>query len=89
MIYLSYILGNIAILIAAGSEAGRRKGAPFKLGSWGMIINVLGLVWGISMFVFVNFLWPRAQQPSSEQACEPAESRSPSATYRCSKQPLE
>jgi urea carboxylase system permease len=56
MIYLSYILGNIAILIA------RRRGwpkdsAPFKLGSWGTIINVLGLVWGISMFV--NFLWPR------------------------------
>jgi urea carboxylase system permease len=56
MIYLSYILGNVAILIA------RRRGwpkdsAPFKLGSWGTIINVLGLVWGISMFV--NFLWPR------------------------------
>ena len=56
MIYLSYILGNIAILIA------RRRGwpkdsAPFKLGSWGTIINVLGLVWGISMFI--NFLWPR------------------------------
>jgi amino acid transporter len=56
MIYLSYILGNIAILLA------RRRGwpkdsAPFKLGSWGTIINVLGLVWGISMFV--NFLWPR------------------------------
>jgi len=56
MIYLSYILGNIAILIA------RRRGwpkdsAPFKLGSWGTTINVLGLVWGISMFV--NFLWPR------------------------------
>jgi urea carboxylase system permease len=57
MIYLSYILGNIAILIA------RRRGwpkesAPFKLGSWGTTINVLGLVWGVSMLV--NFLWPRA-----------------------------
>ena len=56
MIYLSYFLGNLAILIA------RRRGwpkeaAPFKLGSWGTIINVLGLVWGGSMLV--NFLWPR------------------------------
>jgi amino acid transporter len=56
MIYLSYILGNIAILIA------RRRGwprddAPFKLGSWGPVVAILGLVWGISMEI--NFLWPR------------------------------
>src|SRR6202521_2435393 len=40
MIYLSYILGNVAILIA------RLRGWPkestlFKLGSWGTIVNVL------------------------------------------------
>ena len=62
MIYLAYLLGNIAILIA------RRRGWPkestsFQLGSWGMIVNVLALVWGISMLV--NFLWPR---PSSNPA---------------------
>jgi urea carboxylase system permease len=56
MIYLSYILGNIAILIAR-QRGWPKDSAPFKLGSWGTIINVLGLVWGISMFV--NFLWPR------------------------------
>jgi len=56
MIYLSYILGNIAILIAR-QRGWPKDSAPFKLGSWGTIINVLGLAWGISMFV--NFLWPR------------------------------
>ncbi|HEX9475745.1 MAG TPA: amino acid permease, partial [Candidatus Dormibacteraeota bacterium] len=56
MIYLSYILGNIAILIAR-TKGWPKESAPFKLGSWGMVVNVLGLVWGISMLV--NFLWPR------------------------------
>src|SRR3982075_1800643 len=62
MIYLSYLLGNIAILIA------RTKGwptdkAPFKLSGWGLIVNLLGLAWGGSMLV--NFLWPRpASNPS-------------------------
>jgi len=44
LIYLSYILGNIAILIAR-QRGWPKESAPFKLGSWGMIINVLGLVW--------------------------------------------
>ncbi len=57
MIYLSYILGNLAILIAR-TKGWPKESAPFKLGSWGMVVNVLGLVWGLSMLV--NFLWPRA-----------------------------
>jgi amino acid transporter len=56
MIYLSYILGNIAIL-RARLRGWPKEDAPFKLGQWGTIINVLGLVWGISMEI--NFLWPR------------------------------
>ena len=56
MIYLSYILGNIAILLAR-LKGWPREGAPFKLGQWGTIVNVLGLAWGLSMIV--NFLWPR------------------------------
>jgi amino acid transporter len=56
LIYLSYMLGNIAILMA------RMKGwpterAPFKLGSWGTVVNVLAILWGAAMLV--NFLWPR------------------------------
>jgi urea carboxylase system permease len=57
MIYLSYFLGNIAIL-RARAKGWPKESAPFKLGSWGTLINVLGLVWGGSMLI--NFLWPRS-----------------------------
>jgi amino acid transporter len=56
MIYFSYLLGNIAILIAR-TKGWPTERAPFKLGGWGTILNVLGLVWGGSMLI--NFLWPR------------------------------
>jgi amino acid transporter len=56
MIYLAYILGNIAIL-RARLKGWPKEDAPFKLGGWGTIVNVLGLVWGIAMEI--NFLWPR------------------------------
>ena len=56
MIYLSYILGNIAILLAR-FRGWPKESAPFKLGSWGTIVNILALVWGIAMEI--NFLWPR------------------------------
>jgi urea carboxylase system permease len=56
MIYLSYILGNIAILIAR-FRGWPKESTPFKLGSWGTIVNILALVWGIAMEI--NFLWPR------------------------------
>jgi len=57
MIYLSYILGNIAILIAR-LRGWPKDVAPFKLHGWGLVVNILGLLWGGSMLV--NFLWPRA-----------------------------
>ncbi len=56
MIYLSYILGNIAILLAR-FRGWPTESAPFKLGGWGTIVNILALVWGIAMEI--NFLWPR------------------------------
>jgi amino acid transporter len=56
MIYLSYLLGNLAILIAR-VKGWPKDQAPFKLGGWGTIVNVLALVWGGSMLI--NFLWPR------------------------------
>ena len=54
MIYLSYLLGNIAVLRA------RRKGwphktAPFSLGKWGKPVNIIGILWGAGMLV--NMLW--------------------------------
>src|SRR5213083_2435529 len=57
MIYFSYLLGNIATLIAR-RRGWPTEGAPFKLGGWGMVVNVLALAWGGSMLL--NFLWPRA-----------------------------
>ena len=56
MIYLSYILGNFAILVAR-FNGWPKESAPFKLGQWGTIVNILGLIWGIAMEI--NFLWPR------------------------------
>jgi len=56
MIYLSYILGNVAILLARLKGWPREK-APFSLGQWGLVVNILGLVWGVAMEI--NFLWPR------------------------------
>jgi hypothetical protein len=56
MIYLSYILGNIAILLAR-FRGWPKESAPFKLGQWGTIVNILALLWGIAMEI--NFLWPR------------------------------
>ena len=50
MIYISYFLCNLGVLVA------RRRGWPhqgawFKLGSWGTIINILALVWGGLMII--------------------------------------
>jgi amino acid transporter len=56
LIYLSYMLGNFAIL-GARLRGWPRTAAPFKLGSWGTVINVLAIIWGAAMLV--NFLWPR------------------------------
>ena len=69
MIYLSYLLGNIAILLAR-LRGWPTKGAPFKLGGWGLVVNLLGLAWGGSMLV--NFLWPRpASNPSFNTILNP------------------
>ena len=56
MIYISYLLGNIGILLARMRGWPTEK-TPFKLGSWGTVINIAALVWGGAMIV--NFMWPR------------------------------
>src|SRR5438093_7537030 len=33
-----------------------RVTAPFKLGRWGKVVNVLGIAWGAGMLI--NFFWP-------------------------------
>jgi urea carboxylase system permease len=57
LIYFSYFLGNLAIL-RDRLRGWPRTTAPFKLGKWGVAINLLGLVYGGAMIV--NFAWPRA-----------------------------
>jgi urea carboxylase system permease len=55
LIYLSYFLCNLGVLMA------RRKGWPhkpawFNLGRWGMVVNVLALLWGAAMIVNIG-IW--------------------------------
>jgi amino acid transporter len=57
MIYLSYLIGNLALLRARLRGWPKTK-APFSLGKWGLPLTVLALAYGGAMFV--NMLWPRA-----------------------------
>jgi urea carboxylase system permease len=55
LIYLSYFLCNVGVLMA------RRKGWPhkpawFNLGRWGMTVNILALIWGGAMIVNIG-IW--------------------------------
>ena len=66
MIYISYILANLAILQARRRGFFERRDVPFSLGRWGMLVNVLALVWGGSMLI--NFMWHRvATNPKPEE----------------------
>ena len=56
-IYMSYFLGNIAIM-RARLRGWPKTTAPFRLGRWGLLVNTLGLLYGGAMLI--NFAWPRA-----------------------------
>jgi urea carboxylase system permease len=65
MIYLSYFVGNIALMRARLRGWPKAK-APFALGRWGVPVNVLALAWGGGMLI--NFAWPRvATNPTPVQ----------------------
>jgi amino acid transporter len=65
MIYLSYFLGNIVIM-RARVRGWPKVSAPFRLGRWGMLVNVVALLYGGAMLV--NFAWPRvASNPEPRQ----------------------
>jgi hypothetical protein len=65
MIYLSYFLGNLAILRARLGGWPKIR-APFRLGRWGLVVNIVGLLYGGAMLV--NFAWPRAaSNPTPKQ----------------------
>ncbi len=54
-IYLSYLLGNIAVM-RARTRGWPKSKAPFSLGRWGKLVNVVAILWGLTMMV--NFLTP-------------------------------
>jgi len=65
MIYFSYFLGNI-IIMRARARGWPKTSAPFRLGRWGMLVNILALAYGGAMLV--NFAWPRvASNPEPNQ----------------------
>jgi amino acid transporter len=65
MIYLSYFLGNIVIMRARG-RGWPKTSAPFRLGRWGMLVNIVALLYGGAMLI--NFAWPRvASNPKPNQ----------------------
>ncbi len=65
MIYLSYFLGNLVIM-RMRARGWPRTSAPFKLGRWGILVNVVALLYGGAMLV--NFAWPRiASNPKPNQ----------------------
>ena len=65
MIYLSYFLGNM-VIIRARARGWPKASAPFRLGRWGMLVNILALLYGGAMLV--NFAWPRiASNPKPNQ----------------------
>jgi amino acid transporter len=65
MIYLSYFLGNIVIM-RARARGWPKVSAPFTLGRWGTVVNVLALAYGGAMLI--NFAWPRiASNPEPVQ----------------------
>jgi urea carboxylase system permease len=71
MIYLSYFLGNLVIMRARArgwprEGSGGTRRAPFRLGRWGMLVNIVALLYGGAMLI--NFAWPRvASNPEPRQ----------------------
>jgi amino acid transporter len=55
MIYLSYVLCNIGVLVAR-QRGWPRKGAWFSLSGWGTIINIAALIWGSLMIINIG-IW--------------------------------
>jgi urea carboxylase system permease len=59
MIYLAYLGVTAPMLVARLRGRWRPAGeGRFSLGRWGLLVNVLAVVWGAAMTV--NLIWPRA-----------------------------
>lgn len=69
LIYLSYWLTNL-VLYRARRNGWPHGEAPFTLGRWGGIINLLALLWGAAMLV--NFAWFRPSTNPTLSSAFPA-----------------
>jgi len=61
MIYIAYLLVTGPMLLARLRGRWRSEDAPegyFSLGRWGLLVNVLAVVWGFAMAL--NLAWPRS-----------------------------
>ncbi len=60
MIYLSYFLCNLGVLFAR-RHGWPQKAAFFSLKRWGLVINILALIWGGLMIINIGlWIWPEA-----------------------------
>ena len=79
-IYLSYLLGNLAFMRARTKGWPKTK-APFSLGVWGKVVNVVAILWGAAMLL--NFLTPSpansAFDPNASGRVVPADLLEPEA----------
>ena len=59
MIYLAYLGVTVPMLVARLRGKWQPAGdGKFSLGRWGLLVNILAVLWGTAMTV--NLLWPRA-----------------------------
>ena len=77
-IYFSYLLGNLAFMRARAKGWPKTK-APFSLGVWGKVVNVVAILWGAAMLL--NFLTPSSATPRSTRT-RPAPTTSGSSRTR-------
>ena len=79
-IYFSYLLGNLAFMRARAKGWPKTK-APFSLGGWGKVVNVVAILWGAAMLL--NFLTPSpvnsAFDPNADGALVHADHLEPEA----------
>lgn len=65
MTFLAYLLCNLAVFRGRLRGWPRRRG-PFSLGRWGLLLNVLALLWGVAMVA--NLYWHRpATNPAATE----------------------
>src|SRR4029453_8232410 len=63
-IYLSYLLGNLAFM-RARMKGWPKTRAPFSLGGWGKVVNIVAILWGAAMLL--NFLTPSSAPSTFDQ----------------------